>query len=181
MIAPTEDNQKLSKHLVRRYSLTLDFVKKNVAAPARMLDLGVQNRFSEILIQNGYQVSNTKGENLDNDFSAVQNPDIEVVTAFEIFEHMMAPYNVLKNIKARRMVITVPLKLWFASAYWSETDPWDCHYHEFESKQLDHLLKRTGWVIKDSAKWTAPTGVVGFRPILRSFVPRYYAVYCEKA
>lgn len=181
MIAPTEDNQILSSHLIRRYNLTLNFVKKNVKAPVRILDLGVQNRFSDILTQNGYIVTNTKGENLDDDFSAVQNPEIEVVTAFEIFEHMMAPYNVLKNIKARKLIITVPLKLWFAKAYWSDTDPWDCHYHEFESRQLDHLLKRTGWVIKDSEKWTAPTNVFGFRPILRYFVPRYYAVYCEKS
>ena len=42
------------------------------------------------------------------------------------------------------------------------------------------LLEKAGWQIKYREKWTHPTQKLGFRPLLRYFVPRYYAVYAEK-
>ena len=69
--------------------------------------------------QRGYSVINTTGENLDLNYEAVLNKDIELVTAFEIFEHMFAPFHVLKSIKAKKLIASVPLKLWFANAYCS--------------------------------------------------------------
>ena len=87
----------------------------------------------------------------------------------------------LKNIKCKRLIASVPLKLWFAEAYWNPNDDWDKHYHEFEVKQFDLLLEKTGWKIKDSALWTSPDpSKIGIRPMLRYFVPRYYIVYCER-
>ena len=128
----------------------------------------------------GYSVDNTKGEDLDLEFTCVQNSSATVVTAFEIFEHLVAPYNVLCEIKADRLVASVPMRLWFASAYRSKTDPWDRHYHEFEDWQFDWLLEKAGWEIKDSMKWTNPTKKIGFRPLLRWFTNRYYIVYAER-
>ncbi len=130
--------------------------------------------------QNGYKVTNTQGEDLDVDFSSVKASDSDVVTAFEIFEHLVAPYNVLKEIKATKLVASIPLRLWFSSAYRSKTDPWDRHFHEFEDWQFDWLLEKAGWKIKDTAKWTNPTKKIGVRPLLRLFTPRYYIVYAER-
>ncbi|CAM1372580.1 methyltransferase domain-containing protein [Tenacibaculum xiamenense] len=164
----------------KRYSHTLEFLKKHVPAPAKILDLGVRNPFSEIMEQNGYTVFNTNGEDLDLLPELVKNFDVDAVTAFEIFEHLLAPFNVLKEIETTKIVATVPLKLWFASAYRSKTDMWDRHYHEFEAWQFDWLMEKSGWNVKDVEKWTSPIKKVGIRPILRSFTPRYYAVYAEK-
>jgi len=50
------------------------------------LDLGVKNPFTDIMNQNGYLVENTAGEDLDEDFSSVKKCDVEIVTAFEIFD-----------------------------------------------------------------------------------------------
>ena len=86
----------------------------------------------------------------------------------------------LKEIKAKKLLISVPLKLWFSSAYRSSTDLRDRHYHEFESWQLDWLLEKTGWTIIASDKWTNPTKKIGIRTLFRFFVPRYYIVYAEK-
>ena len=130
--------------------------------------------------QNGYQVSNTQGEDLDVDFSSVKASNSDVVTAFEIFEHLVAPYNVLKEINAKKLVASIPLRLWFSSAYRSKTDPWDRHFHEFEDWQFDWLLEKAGWKIKDAVKWTNPTKKIGLRPLLRLFTPRYYIVYAER-
>jgi len=164
----------------KRYRYTLDFLKKHISTSEAILDLGVKNPFSDIMIKEGYDVTNTTGEDLDEDRSAIKNSDANVVTAFEIFEHLLSPYEVLKSIKAEKLVISIPLKLWFSSAYRSKTDPWDRHYHEFEDWQFDWLLEKSGWQIKDSMKWTNPTKKIGIRPILRYFTNRYYLVYAER-
>lgn len=164
----------------KRYRHTLEFLKKHIAPQEPILDLGVSNPFSEIMKAEGYQVENTKGEDLDLKFDTVVNSEATVVTAFEIFEHMVAPFNVLQKIKAQKLVASIPLRLWFAPAYRSKTDPWDRHYHEFEDWQFDWLLEKAGWEIKDSKKWTNPTKKIGIRPLLRLFTPRYYIVYAER-
>ncbi|AVR44184.1 methyltransferase [Christiangramia fulva] len=164
----------------KRFQKTLEFLQDSVKPPAKILDLGVKNPFSKIMSENGYSVTNTSGEDLDEDFTSVQNGEFEAVTAFEIFEHLIAPYNILKEIKAPKLVASVPLKLWFSPAYRSKTDKWDRHYHEFEDWQFDWLLEKSGWEIKKTLKWTNPVNKIGVRPLLRKITPRYYAVYAER-
>lgn len=163
----------------KRYKQTLEFLKKHVSVSEKILDLGVANPFSEIMKQQGFQVQNTQGEDLDIDQSAIKRADYSVVTAFEIFEHFLNPYVVLKEIQCDKIVVSVPLRLWFSPAYRSKTDMRDRHYHEFEDWQLDWLLEKTGWKILDRKKWTNPVSKIGFRPFLRRFTPRYYIVYAE--
>ncbi|PKP25628.1 MAG: methyltransferase [Bacteroidetes bacterium HGW-Bacteroidetes-2] len=164
----------------KRYKITLDFLKKTIPNHCTILDLGVANPFSEILKKEGYHVSNTQGEDLDEDTNLVQKSNSEVVTAFEIFEHLIAPYHVLKAIQANKLVVSVPLHLWFSTAYKSKTDKWDRHYHEFEDWQLDWLLEKTGWEILQREKFTNPVKKIGIRPLLRLFTNRYYLVYAER-
>ena len=164
----------------KRFQITLDFVKKHLKSNETILDLGVPNPFSEILIQNGYDVENTSGEDLDDDFSKVEGFSGDAVTAFEIFEHLVAPYNVLKEIPCEKLFVSVPLKLWFAPAYRNKNDIRDQHYHEFEPWQLDYVLEKAGWEIRDSVKFTNPVKKFGLRPLLRKFTDRYYLVYCTK-
>ena len=168
------------KYPHKRYRITLDFLKKHINTSEPILDLGVENPFSEIMKTEGYQVKNTQGEDLDLDFKAVTQSEAEVVTAFEIFEHLVAPFNVLREIKAKKIVVSIPMRLWFSAAYQSKTDPWDRHYHEFEDWQFNWLLEKAGWKIMDSTKWTNPTKKIGFRPLLRYFTNRYYIVYAER-
>ncbi|EDM44209.1 hypothetical protein SCB49_04250 [unidentified eubacterium SCB49] len=164
----------------KRYNITLDFLQDVISKDDNILDLGVTNPFSEILKNEGYSVTNTNGEDLDIDTTAVNNDKFDVVTAFEIFEHLVAPFNVLQDIKAKKIVASVPLKLWFAAAYQNKEDARDRHYHEFEDWQFDWLLEKAGWKIKKRIKFTNPVNKIGFRPILRRFTPRYYLIYAER-
>lgn len=164
----------------KRYRLTLEFLKSVLPEGSSILDLGVKNPFSEIMKKEGYQVINTSGEDLDEDTSAVKDVNVDAVTAFEIFEHLLSPYTILKEIKAEKLVASIPLRLWFAPAYRSRTDKWDRHYHEFEDWQFDWLLEKAGWEIKKRKKFTNPVNKIGLRPLLRKFVPRYYLVYAER-
>ena len=164
----------------KRFRLTLQFLRKHVKQTDTILDLGVANPFSEIMRREGFNVTNTGGEDLDKDQSALKKP-YDVATAFEIFEHLLNPYTVLTNINAQKLLISVPLRLWFSTAYRSKTDPWDRHYHEFEDWQLDWLLEKTGWKIIDRQQWTNPVKKFGVRPLLRRFTNRYYIICAVRA
>ena len=170
----------INKHSLKRFKLTLNFVDKCISKKDRILDLGVENNLSNLIKSNGYFVTNTKGEDLDLDLSSLDKNNYEVVTAFEILEHLVAPFNVLSKIKAKKLIDSVPLRLWFSNAYRSKSDPWDRHFHEFEDWQFEWLLEKSGWKIKKRKKWTNPVNKIGIRPFLRCFTPRYYIIYAEK-
>ena len=166
-------------HHTKRFNHTLQFLNSVITKDEQIVDLGVENQLSSLLKENGYKVDNTKGEDLDLFPDVVNNTKADVVTAFEILEHLVAPFNVLKEIKAKKLVVTIPLKLWFAKAY-KGNEKWDRHFHEFEDWQFDWLLEKAGWTIIKTEKWTSPVNKIGIRPILRRFIPRYYAVYAER-
>lgn len=140
----------------KRFKRTIQFVSKHISKDESLLDSGVKNPLSSLLIQEGYRVKNTNGEDLDQELRAIMEENYTTVTAFEILEHLLNPYGILKNIKASKIVISVPLRLWFAPAYRSKTDIRDRHYHEFEDWQLEWLLEKTGWKIMATEKFTHP-------------------------
>ncbi len=164
----------------KRYQKTIEFLREYVPTPSKVLDLGVRNPFVTFMEKEGYVVTNTSGKDLDFNTDEVKNNEVEVVTAFEILEHLIAPFNTLRDIKANKLVASVPLRLWFSSAYRSKTDSWDRHYHEFEDWQFDWLLEKAGWEIKAREKWTHPVKKIGLRPLLRLFTSRYYIIYAER-
>ena len=164
----------------KRFQKTLAFLNQNIEKGSHILDLGVQNSMSELMKANGYKVENTQGEDLDEDQTGLINSNAEVVTAFEILEHLLSPYHVLKSIRAKKLVVSVPLKIWFSGAYRSKTDMRDRHFHEFEDWQFNWLLEKTGWKIIASQKWINPPESFGVRSLLRYFTPRHYIVYAEK-
>lgn len=167
-------------HNIKRYQKTIEFLVQVLPPPAVILDLGIRNPFSEIMESKGYTVINTHGEDLDLIPELVHNHQVDAVTGFEILEHLVSPYPILKEIKSKNLIVTVPLNLWFAKAYRSKTDLRDRHYHEFEDWQFDWLLEKSGWIIQKSEKWTSPTGQIGIRPILRKFTPRFYVIHAIK-
>lgn len=164
----------------KRYQHTLDLVDKFFSKEEKVLDLGVENPLSNLIREKGFQVKNTGGEDLDDEFEQLNNIDADVVTAFEILEHLLNPYSVLKNLPGRKLLVTVPLSLWFSKPFNDSYEKRDWHYHEFTDWQFDRLLEKTGWEIKFRKKWTNPSQKIGLRTILRYYTPRYYAVYAEK-
>ena len=173
--APGSARMPHTRTLERRFVKTLAFLDQAASRPARILDLGQPNALAARMQAAGFTVYNTDGD-LDETPTLVQGYNVEAVTAFEILEHLVAPFNVLKAIDAPRLFATVPLRLWFATAYRNPHDPWDRHFHEFEDWQFDWLLERAGWRIVRTEKWTSYDANVGLRPLLRRFTPRYYAV-----
>ena len=168
-----------------RFKKTLDFLQKNASKDEVFLDLGTMNPFTKIMQEKGYNVSNTQGEDLDDDYKKINDYDFDCITSFELFEHLLAPYNILKEIssedKTLRIITSVPLKVWFSKAYWNKNDEWDRHYHEFEPRQFDWLLEKAGWKIITSETWTSPAKFqLGFRPLLRYIYPSYYFVHAIK-
>ena len=171
----------MRESLKERYAKTRDFLNKHIDPSKQILDLGVDSSFSQALRADGYKITNTKGEDLDVDFARYTDSGADVVTSFEVFEHLLAPFNFLRSLKAPELVTSVPLSMWFSKGYWNYEEVWDCHYHEFHKRQFDMLLDRTGWEIVDRLSWPHHAGgKIGFRPFLRRFVDRYYLVYCRR-
>ena len=164
-----------------RYDNTLKMLKEVCPSPSVVFDLGVTNPFSEIMKQNNYKVYNTNGEDLDENPNIILPEDVDIVTGFEILEHLVSPFPLLKNLNAKCIFLTVPINLWFAKAYKSKTDSFDRHYHEFEPWQFDMLLEKAGWKIIKKELWKNPSNKIGIRPILRNITNRYYAVYAERS
>ncbi len=163
--------------LKKRYAITLSFVRKHFNREDLILDLGVNNDLAGYLRADGFKIQNTSGEDLDVDYKFIG--DYKYITAFEIFEHMFAPFNLLREASGK-LIASVPLRLWFAPAFWDYNDKLNCHYHEFEVRQFNHLMDRTGWKIIDSVTWRSWDNTIGIRPFLRRIYPRYYMVYAEK-
>jgi len=170
-----------NKYIEKRYDITIEFLKKELPIGSKILDLGISNPLSERMIKEGYIVQNTPpGLDLDLNWDVVKKDGFDAITAFEIFEHLICPFNLLKDIKAPMLIASVPLNVWFSPAHWSDKVEWDCHYHEFESRQFDRLLAKSGWIINKGKKFKAPHRLLGIRPILRRFFNHYYIVSALK-
>ncbi len=167
--------------MIKRYSKTIEFASRHLNHSLSVLDLGIDNELSQIFRDKGYKITNTMGEDLDfeNDLVSRYGP-FDVVTAFEILEHLVSPFELLRKLPSHKLITTIPLRLWFAKAFRNVSDPRDRHFHEFEDWQFDWLLEKAGWKIKDRIKWVSPSSQIGFRPLLRRFTPRYYGVYAER-
>lgn len=170
-----------SKTERKRLRKTLKFLGENISKTETILDLGPVNSLSKTMIREGYSVTNTPLK-IDLDFNyEIVKENFDVVTAFEILEHMVSPFPLLSSVKAKKLVASVPLKLWFANAYWNSNDPFDRHYHEFEQRQFHMLLGKAGWEVVKSEKWIIGSfDKIGIRPLLRNVTPRYYIVYCSR-
>jgi hypothetical protein len=161
---------------LRRYELTMIFLRRHVPAGSVIFDLGTPNAMSVIMAEHGYKVFNTMGEDLD--LECFQLLDADCTSAFEILEHLVNPFELLRKLPSKRLVASVPLRLWFAKAY--NASPQDRHFHEFEPWQFDWLLEKAGWKIMARELHTSPTYRLGLRSILRWIYPRWYFVYCER-
>ncbi len=162
----------------RRFDKTLSFIEKVLPNKTlTIVDLGQPNDLASLIKQRGYNITNTTVKDFDFEPKALEGSTAEVVTAFEIIEHLLSPFPLLLNLPGETLIATVPLKLWFAKSYRNKNDEYDMHYHEFEDWQFDWLLKKAGWQVVYSEKWILPTGQLGIRPLLRFFYPRIYAVH----
>ena len=167
-----------------RFKKTIEFLENNMSELEQtlpILDLGVDNQLAMRMRANlGLDVYNTPlGMDLDTDYSVVD--EYVVFTAFEIFEHLFAPFNILNYISSGVLYVSVPLNVWFSPSYWNKEDKLDRHYHEFEVRQFNALLERTGWEITSYEVWTTPDKFrVGVRPLMRYIFPSYYIVKAVK-
>lgn len=163
---------------MKRHRKTIKFLRKHIPEGSSIIDLGNPSELSTEM-KEYYTIANTHLEDLDIFSIGAWNRKY-LYTSFQVFEHLFAPFNFL-NAASGQLVCSVPLKLWFAKAYWNDNDKRDCHYHEFEKKQFDALLDRTGWKIQDSELWTCHERIpFGIRPLLRFFYNRHYIVYATK-
>lgn len=174
---------------LRRYKLTVKFLQRyfspihnTLLRPTSILDLGTENGLGNYMKSLGYDVINTRGEDFDqtdiDSFAVYPRPDL--VTSFEIFEHLLNPFGVLKALPGKHLITSVPLRLWFAPAFCNRTNQAGRHFHEFERWQFDWLLEKAGWTIIAREAYVSPSFKPGIRTLLRWITPRYYIIYAVR-
>ena len=167
----------------KRFKRTLRLVDRFATPRKRIYDMGLKNELGDLIGRNYFLMNNFLFPHEDLDFDEDQRQisalsgACDMTTSFEVFEHLLNPYEVLKAIKSDKLLCTVPLNVWFSKSYWG--DGRDQHFHEFEVRQFLKLLEKTGWEVKEYGTWKI--GGWGIRPFLRYFFPSYLWVYAEKS
>ena len=52
----------------------------------------------------GFKVYNSSGQDFDDDFELELPNDVDLITGFEILEHLVSPYPLLKNLKCNKLL-----------------------------------------------------------------------------
>jgi hypothetical protein len=162
----------------KRHNHTLKLVRRFAPKDASILDIGFANPFSDIMRSEGWKVQNTDFD-LDRKFDRLAGIKTDVVTAFEILEHLIQPACVLSAPDCKLLIASVPIAVWFSRAHWPENE-WDQHYHEFEPRQFDKLIRFSGFEIIHRETWRHGFQTPGARPFFRLFWPSYYAIVARK-
>ena len=87
----------------QRHRKTLKLVKLIIPKGSKIFDLGASNRMANYMRSESFDVrSNTPEKNFDIDQSEISNLSAvsQYTTSFEVFEHLLNTYAVLKAIKS---------------------------------------------------------------------------------
>jgi hypothetical protein len=136
---------------ISRYHVNDQWVGSFISRKQKILDLGYSNErnaYADIMRSQGYSVENTNFD-LDIDTHRLGDIEYDCVTAFEVFEHLVNPYGVLKELDAgKKLVCSVPLRFCLAKPYWNKNDKLRRHYHEFLQREFEMLLEKAGYEIE---------------------------------
>ena len=163
----------------KRFKKTLELLGEKYP-PIILYDLGRITELSTLMNKTNVVLNNFQDVDFDVDQREIStlSESVQLTTSFEVFEHLLNPYAVLKAIKSEELLCSVPLRVWFSRAYW-RSDKRDRHFHEFERRQFLWLLDATGWDVLDSGVWYIGHGI-GIRPFLRLFFPSYFWVHAKR-
>jgi len=167
--------------MIKRHQITLDLVHKIIPDDKIIFDLGQQNEMSLLMAKDYQVINNTPKADFDKDQQEIieLSQMANVCTSFEVFEHLLNPYAVLKSIVSPYMLCTVPLNTWFKKAHWDKTDRRDRHFHEFEQRQFLWLLEETGWDVISYGTFSA-SDKMGLMYFLRILYPNYLYVLAKR-
>ena len=83
--------KQMNKTDVFRFDRTLAFMSRFIGKEERILDLGTPNQLSEFLEKNQFKVQSAFGFDFDMDPGRINQYDYDVLTAFEVIEHLVSP------------------------------------------------------------------------------------------
>ena len=149
-----------------------NFINKDLG---RVLHLGEAPLFKRDL---GIDFDETKG---DLDIISLEENDYDTVFMFEIAEHLFNPLFVLLNVRKTLkeggiLYLSTPRRPFFLRNK-------NHHFHEYQDKSLENLLKRAGFEITKTKLFrtrSVVSGLKGFRPLLRVLFEKIILVEARK-
>ena len=159
-----------NRHVHIRWEQTLIFLRKDKKCKIG-LDIGDKSPMTEQLEQ--YFNCKFNNTNIDLDFDDLCGK-YEIVTAFEIIEHLFNPLHFLiqvKNILNENGTLYLSTPKGKPYFLWSED-----HYHEMREDRLRALIDRAGFSIirkKEIRIHPLKFYFTGFRPLLRFFYDKH--------
>ena len=167
-----------NSRLKRTKNLLAQYIDKDT----KVLDLGPDNLMRRKLADHfGNSISGTNHLDLNRNYSEIAYDNEDIITSFEVFEHLFNLYPVLKRLREFDipLICSVPLRFPLSKQYWTE-EYHDRHYNEFERNQIHWILTESGFNIVREEYWFLDWNLGGVRPFLRSFlVPSWIALVCE--
>ena len=165
-----DSNFNSFKHVKIRWKKTLNFLHENHTIK-NGLDIGDRTNFTEQL-EKFYKCS-FNNTDIDLDTEKLSG-DYDIVTAFEVIEHLFNPLHFLlqiKNILKKDGIFYLSTPKGKPYFLWSKE-----HFHEMEYSRLFSLIDRAGFeVIRKKEIRIQPLYFyfTGFRPILRFFFEKH--------
>ena len=171
---PTEE--EFRKHDMRRAKATLKWLRKFKIEPP-ILEWSKRTPLTEMLEKEFGEIENITINEPDNDYVKPKVHSYQTIFCFDVLEHMMNPFFVVKRIHGAlktggHLFITCPAAI-----------PWPFskgkhNFHEFRKDEIQNLLLRAGYRAEiKTRRGTAMVASFGIRPYLRLFFRKRYFIH----
>lgn len=168
-ILQPDDGEKRRNQI--RWDKTLLFLRPAVGRTHRGLDIGDRSTITpELEKYFGFKFDNTS---IDLDYAWIPNK-YNVITCFEVLEHLFNPLNCLTEINH---ALLPGASLYISTPKHKPYFLWGDHFHEMHEKQILALFNRAGFeIIRRETIFTVPLRslLTGIRPWIRLFYDRVW-------
>lgn len=159
--------KEMPSFMTNRINETIKYLE-NEDLPDTILDVGEYNPLAK-KIEESFNVQVVSLER-DFDYNFTHNKQYQVITCFEILEHLFNPLLFLDNLKKLLKESGV---IYLSTPYqWPQIIKGRHHYHEIPEDRLFWLFDKAGLEVEDKHLVTIAGDWhehIGFRPLLRYF------------
>lgn len=159
-------------HVQTRWAKTIEFLNGSLPKAGVGLDIGDRYGLTEMCENHfGIEFENTGLNGTDLDVDPLEG-QYDIITCFEILEHLFNPLHCLLEMKK---VLAEGGRIYISTPRHRPSYIWGHHFHEMSARSINALFTRAGLsVVRKDLICIAPwrNCLTGFRPWLRMLIDR---------